>query len=82
MTDPPAACSWGADRVDVFARGPGGEVLHKWWEDREWSEFVSLGMPVSADAAPEPLASTAAITACTWGAQRLDVFTRAVDGDL
>jgi len=82
LTGPPAACSWGADRVDVFARGPGGEVLHKWWEGREWSEFVSLGMPVSGDAEPEPLASTGAITACTWGAQRLDVFTRAVDGDL
>jgi len=39
-------------------------------------------MPVSGDAASEALASTGAITACTWGVQRLDVFTRAVDGDL
>jgi len=42
-------------------------VLHKWWEGREWSEFVSLGMPVSGDAEPEPLASTGAITALHVG---------------
>src|SRR5437660_1403468 len=44
--------------------------------------LVSLGMPVSMDPEPEPLASTGAIAACSWGPNRLDVFTRAVDGNL
>jgi hypothetical protein len=82
LTGTPAACSWGPDRIDVFARGLSGEVLHKAWDGRNWTPFVSLGMPVTADAGREPLASTGAITACTWGPNRLDVFTRAVDGNL
>ena len=82
LTGPPAACSWGPGRIDVFARGSGGEVLHKSWDGHDWSPFVSLGMPVSMDPEPEPLASTGAIAACSWGPNRLDVFTRAVDGNL
>ena len=82
LTGPPAACSWGPNRMDVFARGSSGEVIHKWWGGRDWSAFVSLGMPVTADAEPTPLSSTGAIAACTWGVNRLDVFTRAVDGNL
>jgi len=82
LTGPPAACSWGPERIDVFARGSIGEVLHKWWDGKAWSDFESLGMPVTADARPEPLPSTGAIAACSWGVGRLDVFTRAVGGNL
>ena len=82
LTGPPAACSWGTGRIDVFARGSGGEVLHKWWDGKAWSPFESLGMPVTADTEPAPLPSTGAIAACSWGEDRLDVFTRAVDGNL
>ncbi|HEY6052142.1 MAG TPA: hypothetical protein VIZ58_12880, partial [Thermoanaerobaculia bacterium] len=80
LTGPPAACSWGAGRMDVFARGPHGDVLHKSWDGREWGPFVSWGMPGAEDR--KRLASTGAISACTWGPGRLDVFTRAVDGAL
>ena len=82
LTGPPAACSWGPGRLDVFARGSGGEVRHKWWDGQAWSPFESLGMPVRADTEPRPLPSTGAIAACSWGVDRLDVFTRAVDGNL
>jgi len=82
LTGPPAACSWGPERIDVFARGSSGDVLHKWWDGKAWSPFVSLGMPVTADAEPAPLPSTGAIAACSWGVDRLDVFTLAVDGNL
>ena len=82
LTGPLAACSWGPNRMDVFARGSSGEVIHKWWGGRDWSAFVSLGMPVTADAEPTPLSSTGAIASCTWRVNRLDVFTRAVDGNL
>ena len=34
------------------------------------------------DAEPTPLSSTGAIASCTWRVNRLDVFTRAVDGNL
>jgi hypothetical protein len=76
----PAACSWGANRLDVFARGAGGDMLHRWWNGREWSRFQSLGMPVSSDLVALPFTGT--ITACTRGANRLDVFGRALDGGL
>ncbi len=82
LTGPPAACSWGPGRLDVFARGPGGEVLHKWWDGQNWSPFESLWMPVRAGTEPRSLPSTGAIAACSWGVDRLDVFTRAVDGNL
>ena len=80
LTGPPSSCSWGRERLDVFVRGARGEVLHKWWDGRTWSAFVSLGMPV--DAERRLLPSTGALAACSWGPGRLDVFTRAVDGNV
>jgi hypothetical protein len=66
--------------MDVFARGPHGDVLHTGWDGREWSGFRSLGMPGGGER--KRLASTGAIAACSWGPGRIDVFTRAVDGAL
>jgi hypothetical protein len=80
LTGPPAACSARPDRIDVFARGARGDVVHKWWNGSTWSEFASLGMPVSAN--DELLPSTGALAACASVAGRIDVFTRAVDGRL
>ena len=82
LTGPPAACSWGARRIDVFARGPSGEMLHKSWDGKDWSRFESLGMPIKVDAEHRPIPFTGAIAACTWGTDRLDVFARALDGNL
>jgi hypothetical protein len=80
LTGPPAACSWGPRRLDVFVRGAAGQMLHRQWEGKEWSDFHSLGMPLGADRAPLPFTGT--IAACSWGPKRLDVFARAVDGRL
>jgi hypothetical protein len=33
----PAACSWGPDRIDLFVRSAGGELLHGWWNGERWS---------------------------------------------
>lgn len=79
LTGPPAACSWGANRLDVFARGSRGELLHKCWDGTNWSGFVSLGMPADGDTA---IPFAGAVTACTSGVGRLDVLARAVDGHL
>lgn len=80
LAGPPAACSWGPDRLDVFVRGPGGDLLHKGWDGEGWSAFESLWMPLTRDA--ERLPFLGAVTACTWGEDRLDVFARALDGHL
>lgn len=79
LTGPPAACSWGPNRIDAFARGPQGDIFHKFWDGAEWSGFQSLGMPVADD---EAIPLVGAITACTSGVGNLDVVTRGVDGRL
>ena len=67
----PAACSWGADRIDLFARGRDGSLQHCWYQPAGWTGWESLG----GDLASDP-------TACSWGPGRIDVFARAGGGDL
>ncbi len=75
-------CSSRAGRLDVFVRGPGGDLLHKGWNGEGWSGFESLWMPLTRDAEPQRLPFLGPVTACTWGENRLDVFARALDGHL
>lgn len=79
LTGPPAACSWGPTRLDVFARGPDGDMVHTSWDGEAWSGFSSVGMPVSADQII-PFAGT--VSACTAQAHACDVVAGAVDGRL
>ena len=67
----PAACSWGADRIDLFARGRDGALWHCWYEPAGWQPWESLGGTLASDP-----------TACAWGPNRLDVFARGTEGDL
>ncbi len=76
LSSPPAACGGGRARADVFARGPRGDLLHSFWNGRDWSAFESLGM------APAEVSFSGAAAACTWGKYRLDVFACAADGKL
>lgn len=71
----PAACGGGSTRLDVFARSPSGDLVHTWWNGKEWSSFASLGMPRAAP-------FIGASLACAWRRFRLDVFARAADGKL
>ena len=32
LTTPPSAVSWGSGRFDVFARGPNGDLLHRFYQ--------------------------------------------------
>jgi hypothetical protein len=32
-----AACSWGRNRIDLFARGADGQLLHGAWDGSTWS---------------------------------------------
>ena len=79
LTGPPAACSWNPTRLDVFARGPAGDLVHAWWNGADWSSFESLGLPAAAG---RTVPLTGAVTACSAGVGTCDVVAGAVDGRL
>src|SRR5215204_963409 len=68
LTSAPAVCSWGPGRLDVFARGEGNSLLHKWLTGRDWSDWESLGGELTSPPA-----------AVSWGVGRIDVFVRGTD---
>jgi glucose/arabinose dehydrogenase len=68
-----AATTWGPSRLDLFARGAGNDLVHKWWV-AGWSGWESLGSP------PGGLASAPAAVA--WAAGRIDVFVDGADSQL
>jgi hypothetical protein len=80
LTSWPVACGGGRTRLDVFARGPGGDLLRRTWNGTDWSRAESLGMPYAASGDPIPF--TGFSLACAWDRWRLDVFAGAVDGKL
>jgi outer membrane protein assembly factor BamB len=67
----PAASSWGASRVDVFAIGTDSGVYQRTWDGSSWSGWASLGGRLTSRAA-----------AVSWGPNRIDVFGRGTDGAL
>lgn len=81
ISSAPAACGGGTTRLDVFARGPRGDLLHTWWDGQEWNLFESLGMPRSPSTGAL-IPFTGISLACAWQKFRLDVFARAADGKL
>src|ERR1017187_10011692 len=72
---PPAVCSWGGGRIDVFVVGTDGALLHKAWNGAAWlpspSGYESLGGGIVG----QPCA-------VAWGSNRLDVFVIGTDGAL
>lgn len=79
LTGPPAACSWGATRLDVFARGPDGDLMHVSWNGDDWSGFCSIGMPV-VDGQVVPFSGVVGV--CSSDVGSCDVVAGAVDGCL
>src|SRR5258708_6917449 len=77
LSSAPVAGGGGTSRLDVFARGPAGDLLHRWWNGETWTRFESLGMPGEP---PVPLSGGALRPAA--GEWRLDVLARAIDGKL
>jgi hypothetical protein len=80
LSGPPVCAGGGATRLDVFARGQRGDLLHKWWNGKDWTRFESVGCPATPEGALIPFTSTS--VACAWGKFQLDVFARASDGKL
>ncbi len=77
----PVASGGGSTRLDVFARGQRGDLLHKWWDGKNWSRFESLGLPRSLKDG-ERIPFTGRSQTCVWGRFQLDVFARGSDGKL
>ena len=80
LSGPPISTGGGSTRLDVFARGHRGVLLHKWWNGKDWTRFESVGCPASAQGTLIPF--TSASIACAWGKFQLDLFARASDGKL
>jgi hypothetical protein len=72
VVGPPAVCSWGGSRLDVFVIGTDGALYHKAWDGTAWTPDwerlggVCVGQP----------------SVCSWGLNRLDIFVIGTDGAL
>jgi hypothetical protein len=67
----PAACSWGAGRLDLFVQGMNGALYHKSYTGSTWSGWQNLG---------GKLTSSPAATSPASGV--IDVFVRGTNGAL
>jgi hypothetical protein len=75
----PTVTSWGIGRLDIFARGPGGELLHKYFDGTNWNPngpapggpLETIGVGIAGDP-----------TVASWGNGRLDVVARGPAGEL
>lgn len=67
MTTQPAAVSWSSSRIDVFARGQAGDLIHTWTDNpndiNAWNPWESLGGCIIGSP-----------TVTSFGVGRLDVF--------
>ena len=71
ITSKPNATSWGANRIDVVARGTDSAVWHKWWDGSNWQGWESLGGAIHG-----------APAICSWSSGRLDLFATGMDHHL
>jgi len=67
----PDAASWEPNRLDVFSKGEGGDLVHAWWDGAQWNGWESLGGTITSDP-----------TAVSSAPSRLDVFARGTDDAL
>jgi hypothetical protein len=75
LASAPVICGGGSAWLDLFARGPGGDLLRKTWNGKSWTKFQSIGQP------PALAFSGVSIAAC-WTRYQLNVFACATDGKL
>jgi hypothetical protein len=60
----PAAVSWGANRLDVFAVGEDGQMYHKAWDNGSWSpSWDALGYPECGGFEPSTKPAAASVSA-------------------
>ena len=68
LASAPTVASWGKRRLDIFARGPDGQLWHKWFDDG-WKQWENLGQPMIGPITEAP-------AAVSWGNKRIDIFVR------
>jgi hypothetical protein len=73
LTSKPAVASWGPNRLDAFARGPDGQLWHRWWNGTQWSGWERLGQQLFPGTGP---------AAASMSPGRLDVFVEGTDHHL
>ena len=71
LTSDPDCVSWGANRIDCFARASDNALWHMWWDGSSWSTWESLGGLL-----------TSGPSAASWGLNRLDVFVKGGDNGI
>lgn len=62
-----AVSTWGQDRLDVFCRGPDGDLLHQYYDGSQWQPSAG-----SLESLGGSLKSGPSVV--SWGTNRLDVF--------
>lgn len=62
--------AWSPGRLDIFAIGNGGNLVHKWYPaGSSWAGWENQGTPTSVTLTARPASES-------WTAGRLDVFNR------
>lgn len=67
----PALASWGPGRMDVFVLADAHHLVHRWFDNFQWSDWELLSV---ANFAGDPVA-------VSWGRGRIDVFVHGSDDD-
>jgi hypothetical protein len=75
VVGPPAVCSRGGGRIDVFVVGTDGALYHKWWDGTSWGPSQLTSERLGGVIVGQP-------SAVAWGPDRLDVFVVGTDGAL
>jgi hypothetical protein len=70
LTSGAGVSSWGANRLDIFARGADSALWHRWW-DNGWGDWERIGGLLTSRPA-----------AVSWGRNRIDIFARGADSAL
>jgi hypothetical protein len=68
IKEAPNCVSWGANRIDCFARGDDNAMHHRWWDGVAWRDWDNLGGTI-----------TGAPNCVSLGANRIDCFARSTD---
>lgn len=69
----PAVASWGQERLDVFFRGPSGQLMHKKYDGQWGATWQDLGGKLAEDSRPAAIGGVL---------HPLDVFVRGADNSL
>jgi hypothetical protein len=68
ILEAPNCASWGAERIDCFARGTDRAMYHRWWNGSAWGGWEDLGGVILE-----------APNCVNWAANRIDCFARGTD---